>query len=83
MPLASVTDEHIQLYDGARFVIQLDLIDYASTALRTAIIDYHRAVTQETEWLSDSLLNVQELRTFEEELRFEWTREFDDDGPRP
>ncbi len=77
VPLNSVTDEHIQFYDGARFVIQLDLIDYASNALRTAIIDYHRAITQETEWLSDSLLDVQELRTFEDELRFEWTREFE------
>ena len=33
VPLNSVTDEHIQFYDGARFVIQLDLIDYASNAL--------------------------------------------------
>lgn len=77
VPLSSVTEEHIRLYDGARFVVQLDLIKYASNALRTAIIDYHRAVTQETEWLSDSLLDIQELRTFEEELRFEWTREFE------
>ncbi|WP_156523434.1 ABC-three component system protein [Kocuria sp. ICS0012] len=41
------------------------------------IIDYHRAITQETEWLSDSLLDRQELRNFEEELRFEWQREFE------
>lgn len=77
VPLSSVTEEHIRLYDRARFVVQLDLVKYASNALRTAIIDYHRAVTQETEWLSDSLLDIQELRTFEEELRFEWTREFE------
>lgn len=77
VPLSSVTDEHVRLYEGARFVVQLDLIKYASVALRTAIIDYHRAVTQETEWLSDSLLDIQELRTFEDELRFEWTREFE------
>jgi len=74
--LSSVKEEHLQLYAGARFVTQLELVDYAGPALRTAIIDYHRAVTQETEWLSDSLLDIQELRTFEEELRFEWTREF-------
>ena len=76
VPLSSVTDEHLKLYDGARFVAQLKLVDYAGPALRNAIIDYHRAVTQETEWLSDSLLDTQELRTFEEELRFEWSREF-------
>jgi len=77
VPLSSVTEEHIRFYDGARFVMQLDLIKYASNALRTAIIDYHRAVTQETEWLSDNLLDIQELRSFEDELRFEWTREFE------
>ncbi len=76
VPLSAVTDEHIQLYAGSRFVKQLSLIDYAGPALRNAIIDYHRAVTQETEWLSDSLLGVRELRSFEEELRFEWTRQF-------
>jgi hypothetical protein len=77
VPLSSVTEENIRFYDGARFVVQLDLIKYASNALRTVIVDYHRAVTQETEWLSDSLLDIHELRTFEEELRFEWTREFE------
>jgi len=76
VPLSSVTEQHVQFYAGARFVAQLDLVDYAAPSLRQAIIDYHRAVTQETEWLSDSLLEIRELRTFEEELRFEWTREF-------
>jgi hypothetical protein len=76
IPLSSVTDEHIELYAGARFVAQLHMIDYAGPSLRTAIIDYHRAVTQETAWLTDSLLDLRELRAFEEELRFEWTREF-------
>ncbi|MEJ7706164.1 MAG: ABC-three component system protein [Nocardioidaceae bacterium] len=76
VPLSSVTEEHAQLYAGARFVAQLSLVDYAGPSLRNAIIDYHRAVTQETEWLSDSLLDVREMRNFEEELRFEWTREF-------
>lgn len=74
--LSSVTDEHIDMYAGARFVSQLHLIDYAGQALRSAIIDYHRAVTQGTAWLTDSLLDLRELRAFEEELRFEWTREF-------
>jgi len=76
VPLSSITDEHLVIYEGSRFVAQLNLVDYAGPALRSAIIDYHRAVTQETQWLSDSLLDIQELRTFEEELRFEWSREF-------
>lgn len=76
VPLSSIADEHLVIYEGSRFVAQLNLVDYAGPALRSAIIDYHRAVTQETQWLSDSLLDIQELRTFEEELRFEWSREF-------
>ncbi|MYV32057.1 DUF4297 domain-containing protein [Rhodococcus sp. DSM 6344] len=76
VPLSVVTDEHVGYYADSRFVTQLNFVDYSGPALRNAIIDYHRAVTQETEWLSDSLLDLQELRTFEEELRFEWTREF-------
>jgi hypothetical protein len=74
--LSSVTDDHIRLYDEARFVHQLDLVNYSGRALRSAIVDYHRAITQETEWLSNSLLQVHELRNFEDELRFEWEREF-------
>ena len=76
VPLSVVTDEHVGYYADSRFVTQLNFVDYSGPALRNAIIDYHRAVTQETEWLSDSLLDLQELRTFEEELRFEWIREF-------
>jgi hypothetical protein len=74
--ITSVTDDDLNCYADSRFVTQLNLVDYSGPALRTAIIDYHRAVTQETAWLSDSLLDLQELKTFEEELRFEWIREF-------
>lgn len=74
--ISAVTDDHIELYSGARFVLQLELVDYAGPSLRNAIIDYHRAITQETEWLSDNLLAIHELQQFEEELRFEWSREF-------
>jgi hypothetical protein len=76
VPLSSVTEEHVAYYEGARFVAQLNLVEYAGPALRGAIIDYHRAVTQETHWLSDNLLDIQELREFDEELRHEWNREF-------
>lgn len=76
VPLAAVTDDDVLQYEGSRFVTQLRMIDYASPALRSAVIDYHRAITQETHWLSDSLLGLHELRAFEDELRFEWQREF-------
>lgn len=75
--LPSVTEENIAAYSGARFVEQLKLVDYSGRPLRNAIVDYHRAVAQETDWLSDSLLGRRELQDFQAELRFEWDREFD------
>ena len=74
--IEDVTAENVELYDEARFVAQLKLVNYSSQSLRLAIVDYHRAVTQETLWLSDNLLDLQELRTFEDNLRFEWSRAF-------
>ncbi|RAX48095.1 hypothetical protein DQ353_17110 [Arthrobacter sp. AQ5-05] len=75
--LSSVSEENIAGYSASRFVEQLKLVDYSGRSLRSAIIDYHRAVTQETDWLSDSLLGRRELQDFQAELRFEWEREFD------
>lgn len=77
VPLASVTDEHIATYSEARFVHQLSFVDYTGRSLRGAVIDFHRAVAQETDWLSDSLLDRHELQEFQAELRFEWEREFE------
>lgn len=76
VPLSAVSDVDPEYFADWRFVDQLNLVDYVGASLRNAVIDYHRAVTQETSWLSDSLLGVQELKAFEDELRFEWTREF-------
>ena len=59
VPLSAVTEDHIALYEGASFMAQLSLVDYAGPSLRNAIIDYHRAVTQETAWLSDSLIDLE------------------------
>lgn len=77
VPLTSVTEEHIATYSEARFVHQLRFVDYTGRSLQGAIIDFHRAVAQETDWLSDSLLDRQELQEFQAELRFEWEREFE------
>jgi hypothetical protein len=53
-------------------------VDYASHNLRRAIIDYYRAVVQETEWLDRDLIGLAELSRFEDNLRDEWGRAFDD-----
>jgi hypothetical protein len=73
-----VAEEDLAQYDDARFVDQMELVSYPLDNLRRAVIDYHRAVTQETQWLGDSLLELHELRRFEEDLRDEWARAFND-----
>jgi hypothetical protein len=73
-----VAEADIAQYDDARFVGQMKLVSYPRNNLRRAVIDYHRAITQETQWLDDSLLELHELGRFEENLRDEWARAFTD-----
>lgn len=73
-----VTDEEIERHSTGRFVDQMVAVRYAPRNLRLAVIDYYRAVTQETEWLSDDLIGLHELQAFEDNLRDEWERAFND-----
>ena len=75
--LDDVTDEDVEARMQDRFVEQLKLVRYPLNNLRKAVVDYHRAVTQETRWLDDSLLGIYELRRFEENLRDEWETAFE------
>jgi hypothetical protein len=76
--VGDVTQEHVDLYAKRRFVQQLDLVRYPPANLRRAVVDYHRAVAQETQWLDDNLVGLHELRRFEDNLRDEWSRAFTD-----
>lgn len=73
-----IEDEELSQYDETRFVSQMKLVSYPLGNLRRAVIDYHRAITQETHWLDDSLLELHELERFEENLRDEWARAYTD-----
>jgi hypothetical protein len=73
-----VLGDDLTQYDDARFVAQMQLVSYPLDNLRRAVVDYHRAVAQETQWLGDSLLELHELTRFEEDLRDEWARAFTD-----
>lgn len=75
---AEVTEEHVEGHMRDRFVEQMRLVRYPPNNLRKAVVDYHRAITQETRWLAGNLLGVYELRRFEENLRDEWERAFED-----
>lgn len=74
--IADVTEDHIKIYDNFQFVRQLKWVRYSDASLRLAIIDYHRAVSQETYWFDHQLLGLDELERFEANLRFEWKRLF-------
>lgn len=71
-------EQAVGLHGDRVFVHQLKWIRVQTDNLRTAIVDYHRAVTQETEWLDKDLVDIHELREFEARLVDEWRRVFSD-----
>ena len=71
-------EQAVGLHEDRVFVHQLRWIRVQADNLRTAIVDYHRAVTQETEWLDKDLVDIHELRDFEARLVDEWRRVFSD-----
>lgn len=75
---SAVTDEEIEQHSTGRFYDQMRAVRYNRPNLRLAVIDYYRAVQQETQWVDDSLIGLRELQTFEENLRDEWARAFND-----
>lgn len=77
--LSEVDEEALAAeYGDERFVHQLQWIKVNAVQLRKAVVDYHRAVTQSTKWLDDSLIGVQEIQRFEDNLVDEWERAFAD-----
>lgn len=73
-------DEHDAMvqYGSRPFVRQLEWIDATPVMLRHAVMDFHRAVTQTTEWLDRNLLEMTEFDNFKEALTDEWEVAFDD-----
>jgi hypothetical protein len=60
------------------FVQQMRWVACNEVNLRKAIVDYYRAVTQATRWLTEDLIGMHELQRFEDNLRDEWGRVFAD-----
>jgi hypothetical protein len=71
-------DEVYGLHGDRVFVHQLNWIRVQTANLLTAIVDYHRAISQETSWLDKDLIGLHELRDFEAHLVDEWRRVFGD-----
>ena len=71
-------DDLIGVHDDYQFVEQLRWVKVTTVNLRKSIVDYYRAVTQTTQWIDNSLIGLLELEQFEDNLRDEWSRCFDD-----
>ncbi len=65
-------------HGGRLFVTQLSWLQLRERQVEKAVLDYHRAITQTTEWLDGKLLEMRELETFKESLIDEWENSFDD-----
>ncbi len=77
--LADVDESYVIAMHGERvFVHQMRWVEFNETNLRKAIVDYYRAVTQATKWLTEDLIGMHELEKFEDNLRDEWERVFAD-----
>lgn len=76
--LEDVEETDVELHTAGRFVDQMLAVHYSRGNLRLAVVDYYRAITQETQWFDDGLVGLHELRTFEDNLRDEWERAFND-----
>jgi hypothetical protein len=71
-------DVLVAAHENRLFVAQMQWVRYTRPNLRRAIVDYYRAVEHTTRWLADDLIGLAELRKFEDNLRDEWARAFDD-----
>lgn len=77
--LADVDESRvIDVHGEEVFVHQMRWVGCNETNLRRAIVDYYRAVTQATKWLTEDLIGLHELERFEDNLRDEWQRIFAD-----
>lgn len=77
--IADVDDEELVARLGDElFVWQMRWVEYPLANIRRAIVDYYRAVQHTTRWLAEDLIGIAELARFEDNLRDEWARAFDD-----
>lgn len=75
---SDVSEEDLEQHSSGRFYNQMLAVRYNRPNLKLAVIDYYRAMQQETQWVDDNLIGLHELQTFEENLRDEWARAFND-----
>ncbi|MFJ4073639.1 ABC-three component system protein [Curtobacterium sp. NPDC089991] len=65
-------------YSHRIFVKQLGFIDVRTRAIQMAILDFHNAVAQTTDWADRSLLDMREFDRFKDALAEEWAWAFEE-----
>jgi len=65
-------------HGGRLFVQQLGWLGLRQRQVEKAVLDYHRAITQTTDWIDGNLLQMKELEIFKERLIDEWENSYDD-----
>lgn len=71
-------DEEISAGYDEHFVEQLRLIKVGQGTLRSAVVDYLRAYAHTTKWVQDGDLFDDEIARYENALKDEWSRRFDE-----
>ena len=69
---AEIPDGETSPDDDRLFVHQLRLIALRQERIRTAQEDHYRAYSQRSKWVKDTLMNLDEIGTFETRLIDEW-----------
>jgi hypothetical protein len=84
LPIDHATDEPEGLpelaADNRVFLRQLGLISLAPSRLKWARIDFYRSYTQRSRWLKDNLLAGEQLVKYDDILKEEWERRYDQMG---
>jgi len=63
--------------DGRVFIKQLQLVRLTATRIRTAQEDHYKAFAQRSQWVRDSLVDMEEIGSFEARLADEWKHKFE------
>jgi len=63
--------------DNRMFIKQLRLVLLSAPRIRTAQEDHYKAFAQRSQWVRDSLVDMEEIGTFEARLTDEWKHKFE------
>jgi hypothetical protein len=81
LPTTVTEDDVRELIEGSydrQFVRQLEWISHTPKYIELAVLDYHRAYAQRARWATEDLIGLDDLDLFEQRLREDWRRRFEE-----